>query len=333
VLGSNDKGESIVLRTAFRVSRWAGLLAVLLLLGMQGVEPGPAEAASQTHVVAELGANCLGGHFWPGGVPVDIELRDSGGNVIYTVTVTTDQSGNFIVNLEDNHTFCDIPVSLHPGMTYAASDGTTTKTLLIKPLTFDRLDPDSQTAAGTAPPNRPVQVYSYWDTSGQDLFVKADPVSGPSGDWFVNVGAIGGHVESDSRADAFLQDDGADGNYDYTRASIFVTAVSLSTSSGSVSSLAMARAAGTRVRRGDRVRLSGALSARTVACVSRKRVQLLKLRGGKKRVLGSTRTTKSGRYSFSRKVRRTTRFMVRYRRNRVCQRSKSRVKTVRVARA
>jgi hypothetical protein len=229
------------------------------------------------------------------------------------------------------------PVILRPGMTYTASDGTTTRTLLIERLTFDRLDPATQMAAGTAAgPNRLVQVYIHWDTSGQEQTVQAnvytDPCPDPVCDWFVDVANAGGQVQPDSRGDAFLQDDGADGNYDFTWTTIFVTSLSLKASAEGKVSSAIAGAAGAKVvQRGARVLLSGGLSARTVACVSRKRVQLLRLFGGRKKVLESSRTTRRGRYSFSRKVRRTTRFTVRYRGNRACQRSKSRVRTVHVA--
>lgn len=320
--------------TAFAVGGLAGLLAVLSLLVVPGLDPGPAAASGPTHIVAHYARGCLEGHLWPGGVQLNIDVKDSGGNVIYTTTATTDASGNFIAHLKADGVFCDIPVHLSPGMTYTASDGSTTKTLVIESLTFDQLDPEVETAVGTAPADRLVQVYSYWDTSGQDLFVKADPVSGPGGDWFVNVGAIGGKVELGSRADAFLRDDGADGNYDFTAASIFVTSLSLGASpAGGAGSAGIAQAEGaTVVRRGARVRLSGRLSARTRACTTRKRVQLQKLNGKRSSVLESGRTGKTGGYSFLRKVKRNTRFRVRYAGDRICQRSTSRVKTVRVAR-
>ena len=56
----------------------AGLMATLLLVAAQGFDPRPAAAQpSPTHVVAQLGSNCLEGFFWPAGVQVNVKLEDS----------------------------------------------------------------------------------------------------------------------------------------------------------------------------------------------------------------------------------------------------------------
>ena len=248
------------------------------------------------------------------------------------MTATTDASGHFVVNPRTiPWVSCDIPVQVSPGMTYTASDGRTTKSLLIEPLSWELLDPDAQTAVGTAAADRKdVQVSVYWGANAQNVYVFTD--AGSDGRWSVNVAQSGGRVESDSQGDAFLADDGADGNVDFTKATIWVTALSLSADQAGAAYSAIARAAGARVAPGARVRFSGRLSAASNGCVSRKRVQLLKLAGRRSRVLESARTTKGGRYSFLRKVRRTTRFRIRYPGTRVCQRSTSRVETVRIAR-
>lgn len=316
----------------------AGLIAALLLVAAQGFDPRPAAAQpSPTHIVAQLGSDCLEGFFWPGGVQVNVELRDSDGNALLPLTTaTTDPSGHFVVNPQGQPwVSCDIPVTggLRPGMTYTASHGSTRKSLLIEAVSFDRLEPETQTAAGTAPADRTdprVQVSIYWNANAQNVYFFW-PIE-PDGKWSVNVAKEGGRVEPGSQGDAFLADDGADGNVDFTKSTIWVTALSLNASPAGAASSAITRAAGATVGRGARVRLSGRLSAGTAkACVSRKRVQLLKLAGRRSRVLESARTTKEGRYSFLRTVPRTTRFRVRYRGSRVCQRSKSRVTTVRLA--
>lgn len=309
----------------------AGLMAALLLVAAQGFDPRPAAAQpSPSHVTAWPASNCLEGHLWPGGDQVDVKLRGTDGNVVYTTTATTDPLGLFVVNPRGRpYVSCDIPVPLRPGMTYTASDGSMTKSLVIEAISFDRLDPETETAAGTAPAGRTVQVYIYWNANAQNVRLVTE--AGPGGDWSVNVAAKGGRVEPGSQGDAFLADDGADGNFDFTKTTIWVTALSLTATQASAPSSATAEAAGARVaRRGARILLSGRLSAQTKACVSRKRVRLLKLAGKRSGVLESARTNKEGRYSFLRQVTRTTRFRVQYRGDRVCQRSNSRVRTVRV---
>jgi hypothetical protein len=145
------------------------------------------------------------------------------------------------------------------------------------------------------------------------------------GTWSVDVAALGGQVDPTSRGDAFLGD--SDG--DMTRFSIFVTALSLDASASGGRTLQGARAR--EVRRGARVRLAGALSARTPACTKDKTVKLEALAGGSATVLGSTRTSATGRYAFTRTVKRTTSFRVRYAGRAGCQASKSRVRKVRVS--
>ena len=62
----------------------ASLMAPLLLVAAQGFDPRLAAAQpSPTHVVAQLGSNCLEGFFWPGDVQVSVMLKDSNGNVVY----------------------------------------------------------------------------------------------------------------------------------------------------------------------------------------------------------------------------------------------------------
>jgi hypothetical protein len=272
------------------------------------------------------------GHLWPSGLRVNIELRDSDGSVVYTTTADTDSAGNFVVNPRGRpYVSCDIPVPLRTGMTYTASGGGTSKSLVVEHISFDLLNPQTQMAEGTAATGRAdprVQISVYWNNNAENVYFFW-PI-GPDGTWSANIAENGGRVEPGSQGDVFVADDGADGNVDFTKATTWATAVSLNASPAGAASRVIAPAAGVRVPAGARVRLTGRLSAGTAkACVRRKRVRLLKLTGGRSRVVGSARTNNKGRYSLLRKVRRTTRFRVRYRGNRVCQRSKSRVTTVR----
>ena len=306
------------------------LVAALSLLAAavgRGLPPASA-ADSQTHIAANLNDNCIEGFFWPPREPVHVKVRDSSGSLVYAKTVSTDSAGTFegVGGADWDKGGCQIP-DLRPGMEVTASDGTTTKVLVLERVTFDLLDPATLTAAGTAPAGRTILVYI--DPSAID---REEFTVDPSGNWFVDVGALGGHLDnSGSFGDVFLPDDGADGNYDYTSADHFLTELSLATSSPA--SAGSAAAATTVVPRGSRVRLSGKLSAGTRACVRRKRVRLLKVWSGRSNALKSVRTNRRGRYSFARKMKRTTRFRVRYPGDGRCQRSKSRVRVVRVARS
>jgi hypothetical protein len=311
------------------------LMAALFLVLAQGFQSRTAAAqSSQAHVVAWPGGNCLEGHLWPSRVQVDVELKDQDGNPVYSTTAETNSSGSFVVRPEGQpYVSCDIPVPLRPDMTYIASDGSTTKSLLIEPLSFDSLDPQTQIAMGTAATGRAdprVQISIYWNDNSQNAYFYW-PI-GADGNWSANVADNDGRVEPGSQGDVFAADNGADGNFDFTKATTWVTAVSLEASPADAALPAIAQAARLRVPAGTRVRLTGRLFAGAAkTCVKRKRVRLLKVTSKRSRVLESTRTSKNGRYSFLRKVRRTTRFRVRYRGSRLCQPSKSRVTTVRAA--
>lgn len=314
----------------------AALVAALALLAAVAGRGSPPASAfnTETHIAANLNDDCIDGFDWPARTPVHVEVRDSGGSVVDAKTVSTDSAGTFqnVGGVDYDKGGCQIP-DLRPGMKVTASDGATTRQLLLESVTFDELDPATLTAAGTAPPGRTINVYIYPKAIGREEF-QADA----SGHWSVDIGALGGQLDDPAAfGDVFLRDlldDGPDGNYDHTGADHFLTGLSLGASSAASAASAAGRgaAATTVVRRGSRVRLSGKLSAGSRACVRRKRVKLLKLRHGRSTALKSARTNRRGRYSFVRKVKRTTRFRVQYAGNRRCQRSKSRVRVVRVAR-
>jgi hypothetical protein len=269
-------------------------------------------------VFTNINDDCMEGFSWPPHASIDLAVRDSDGSVVYRTTTRANAAGHFDVG-NNGAERCDVPVDLRPGMKVTASDGNTTKDVVLERITFDQLDPVTTTAAGTAP-SGPVDVFVYWN--GLNSSVDAHPVAGPGGDWFVDVGALGGKIEAGSMGDVFV----FDADKDATSADHFVTTVSLGASAP-----AGAASHAVVVTPGSRVRLSGRLSAGTRACVKRKRVKLLQIAGGATKVLGSARTNRTGRYSFVRKVERTTSFRVRYGGNARCQRSNSRLRLVRVA--
>ena len=216
-------------------------------------------------------------------------------------------------------------------MKVTIDDGTTRKDLVLRDVSVDDLDPNANTMAGTAPggPHIPDDTatpdlwFSAWDEGNRGT-AEAEIRYHPGGRWFVNFGALGGDVRPGAGAGAgvIAWDEDDDG----TVAERFLTAVSLEASS--VNSRA-ARAV--VVERGTKVRLTGTLSAGKAACIRRKRVQLLDVTGDHSEGVRSDRTNGRGRYSFTKRVKKTTSFRVRYRGGTRCQRSLSRARTVRVA--
>ena len=326
-----------------RMSVLVGFVVTVALLAAvwasPSAQPPPGEPPK---VQVNLSDDCIEGFHWPSRATIRIEVRDSGGNVVYPasgdppVRVSADSNGHFV---EDDEGFvmgdCNRVPDLRPGMKVTASDGATTKELVLHQTTFDQLDPVTDTATGTAPQGSLPPQYSYnhyfqvllHSPGGGPGFEAAPPIS-QAGSWFVDFGALGANVEVGSGGEALV----LDSDLDSTWVELQVTGVSLSASvpAGPASVVGARAAATTVVRRGSLVRLSGKLSAATRVCVRRKRVKLFKVRGKKRKPLKSGRTNRRGRYSFVRRVRRTTRFQVRYAGNKRCQRSKSRVKRVRV---
>lgn len=303
----------MVSRPQFRRYPLAALLVGLLLVA--ALSSNSRSASNPTYVAGNVTEDCIEGHFWPADISVQVTVRDTGGDVLYSDRTRTDAKGGLAVP-------CGF-LSLHSGMSITASDGDTTKVVRLERVTFDGLDPTADTAAGTAPVG-PVDVYVY---DGQDELAAHAPIeTDASGSWFVDVGALGGRVEEGSFGDAFVYDE--DG--DQTVADVYVTALSLDTSVGGGSAAAARKMT---VTRGTRVRLTGRLSAGNRGCVRKKRVTLLKVSGKRHKALESARTDGKGRYSFNRTMKRTTSFRVRYRGRQGCQRSRSRLRVVRVGRA
>ena len=289
------------------------------------LSPSSRSASNPTQVIGNVASNCIEGHFWPRDVSVQVTVTDAGGDVLYSDRTRTDAKGDFAVPPYEGVVPCDF-LDLRAGMSITATAGDTTKVVRLARVTFDRLDPATDTAAGTASVG-PVDIYVY-DGRGE-LAANAPIETDASGDWFVDVGALGGSVEEGSFGDAFVYDE--DG--DTTVADLYVTALSLDTSVGAGSGAAAPAARAITVTRGTQVRLAGRLSAGSRGCVRKKRVTLLKVSGKRHKALKSARTDGKGRYSFNRTMKRTTSFRVRYRGRQGCQRSRSRHRIVRVARA
>jgi hypothetical protein len=316
------------------MSALAGFGAALSLLATVW---GPQSARSQSSPAPDVRVNinddCIEGFFWPSQATVMVKVRSSGGAVVHSTTASVDSNGHFV---EDDQGYpkgdCNRVPDLRPGMKVTASTGGTTKELILQSVTFDQLDPVTDTAAGTAPPGSVpepytyLQVYVYWNNENSSI--ETAPALSPIGAWSVDVGAMGGQVETESFGDVFVRD--PDG--DATVADHFVTAVSLGASVPAGAASGAGVAGTTVVPSGSLIRLSGRLSAAVRACVRRKRMKLLRVNGQQTRTVEAGRTGRRGRYSFTRRVRETTRFRVLYAGTKRCQSSKSRIKRVRVIR-
>ncbi len=287
-------------------------LAALLLAALYGLGAGESAGAPiPPQINANLNDDCIEGFFWPSNQSVSVTVTDPGGDVVLSKNVSTDGDGHFTVNPVGQ--LCDVPFDLEPRWKITASDDTTAKVLVLADVTFDDLNPDTDRAAGTAPPG--------------DLFIgifdqgngEVDIQNHPGGSWSVDIGSRGGDVQVGSGGDVFSWD----ADKDATVADRFVTAVSLE--AGAPKSRA------TVVESGEKVLLSGRLDAGDTACVRRQRVSLVKVGGRRREALESDRTDGQGIYSFIRRVKRTTSFRVKYAGGKRCQRAASRVKTVRVA--
>jgi hypothetical protein len=136
----------------------------------------------------DLSRNAVeGGGFTPDST-VTLEVFDSpGGALLSSETQSTDPEGNFFA------VFDSPCVDLVPGMHIVVADDATgfTKELTLTDMTWDVLDPDTDTAAGTAPPNEFLEVGGFSEDTNQQVQADGD------GNWFVDFGAVGVDITPD----------------------------------------------------------------------------------------------------------------------------------------
>lgn len=299
---------------------------------------GPASAGEfDPSVRVNLSDNCIEGSRFAPKQRVSVKVRDAQNNLVWAAPngVKTDGDGFISFGREDvvGDLYCEppSPPDLSPEMKVTIDDGTTRKDLVLRDVSVDDLDPNTDTMAGTAPEGphisddtaTPDLWFSAWSESNRGT-AEAEIRYHAGGRWFVDFGSLGGDVRPGAGAGAgvIAWDEDNDG----TSADRFLTAVSLQASSAD----SHAARAGV-VERGIKVRLTGRLSAGKAACMRRKRVHLLDVTGDHSEGVRSDRTNRRGRYSFTKRVKKTTSFKVRYRGGTRCQRSVSRARTVRVA--
>jgi hypothetical protein len=152
---------------------------------------------------------------WTPDSSVTVQIFDEpGGTSLFgPASVPTDLAGDFQVDAQTHG------VDLVPGMQVMVTDDTTSiaKDLTLAEMSFDILDPDSDTASGTAPPEADVwvDVIVPGTESGFNVSVVADG----SGNWFADFGAEGLDVTADMGGTAIVDD----GDGDSTRAGIMPT--------------------------------------------------------------------------------------------------------------
>jgi uncharacterized repeat protein (TIGR01451 family) len=115
---------------------------------------------------------------------VTVAIFDSpGGSLLFSGSAATGEFGEFGVSQDATG------VALVPGMQVTVTDDTTsgTKELTLVPITFDVLNPITDTASGTAPPNATVSL-EIFDSGGE--FFRQLTADG-SGAWSVDLGAAG----------------------------------------------------------------------------------------------------------------------------------------------
>jgi hypothetical protein len=161
-----------------RCKRVLGMVVALGVLALAA----PAAAQGQPHIFANLTPLTadVGGEDFTPGATVNFELFDSpGGSLLASFVLTVDGDGNFGVSE---------PLAggdLAPGMHLVADDGTTVKELTVADMSFDVLDPDNDTASGTAPPGAQVLLELF---QGPSEFA-TDTTADGGGDWTIDLGA------------------------------------------------------------------------------------------------------------------------------------------------
>jgi hypothetical protein len=320
------------IRTAVAVALIAGAWVV------SGLPTGPGQAPAgefDPSVRVNLSDHCIEAGQFAHRHHVTVTVRDRQNDVVWSAPddAKTDADGFISFGREPvvGDLYCEppSPPDLSPGMKVTVDDGTTRKALVLRDVTVDDLDPNADTMTGTAPegPHIPDSTgtpdlwFSAWNANNRGT-AEAEIRTHPGGRWFVNFRSEGGDVEPDAGAGAgvIAWDEDNDG----TVADRFLTAVSLQASS------ADSRAA-VVLERGTKVQLTGRLSAGKDDCTRRKRVRLLDVTGNRSKGVRSARTNRRGRYAFTKRVKRTTTFKVRYGGGKRCQRSASRARTVRAA--
>ena len=79
------------------------------------------------------------------------------------------------------------PIGIAPGQYVTATDGLTTKQLILADTSFDVLDPDFNKGSGTGPANEEARVYIDTDQGDYEYVLTVEP----DGTWSIDYGALG----------------------------------------------------------------------------------------------------------------------------------------------
>ena len=185
-----------------------GLLVVVAVIVVAvAASTLPALANAPTPAV---GADVRGGRImlgdWTPGSTVHVTVDDDNNPANGTLASgdVTMSDGNWMEI--DNLGGSNLQSILQTGQYVTASQGATTKTLQIAPLTVGGVDLASDTVTGTADPSAQLQVHVWNNSGGSDWSV--NPTASPSGDWSADFTGIHTIVRGDNGGAMFWDSDG-----------------------------------------------------------------------------------------------------------------------------
>ena len=164
-------------------------------------------------ILGDLSFDNVNGHQFAPTATVSLSISDSSGALFGPADITTDEFGNFFVD-RDAH-----GVDLVPGLTIEATQGGTTKTLVLVPLSITEVNPSNDTVTGTTdptvtPPGTTVKLgvgnesgsAGRWVTTATDGTWVADFSTGTGDDFFT----LEFDITGTTNAQADINDDDGD---------------------------------------------------------------------------------------------------------------------------
>ena len=200
---------------------WAPFMSVVVLaaawmLSTTAVAQGPFPTfaahlpSSQVHVYG-----------WPAGAALTLTIDDP------DIPGTPDfEAGMIVPNNSDINgatwaLFALSGFQLRPGQVMTITDGTTTKTHVVKAVTVTFVDPSTDVISGTAQPNTIVGINAHYEVVGPASAVERSVVADQSGHWTVDLSKLGSgenetvlyYVLTESWGTAHQVDDDGDDTY------------------------------------------------------------------------------------------------------------------------
>jgi hypothetical protein len=133
---------------------------------------------------AHLQGNSVSGCGFTGN-PVQVVVKETPAAATTLFDQPVDNEGCFYVD------FWDVGFQLAPGMLVSVTDDLVTKEHVVANLSIDAIDPDANTAAGTAPPDTTIYVDAFVEAFGDVGWQGLNATSNASGAWSVDFDDIG----------------------------------------------------------------------------------------------------------------------------------------------